>query len=220
MPSMPRWGRRRWSLKLKNAGNQSHVTCHGRFNSVLLAGEKMRLQSSLILVLVLVGALFVAVPSAQAETAEEYYKSGLNYGEQGKMPEAIAAFSKAIEKNLTFAKAYNNRGVVYYKQGDLTHAIFDFVGAIEIDPNYLDAYCNLGLVYGRQGNFPRAVFDLTKAIEISPKYARAYANRAVAYFEEKEYDKAWADVHKAKELGSAVNPEFLEDLKKDSGRDR
>jgi tetratricopeptide (TPR) repeat protein len=181
---------------------------------------EMRLQSSLILALVLAGVTCAAVPAARAETAEGYYHSGLAFGEQGKFPEAIAAFTKAIEKNLTFAKAYNNRGVVYYKLGDLIHASFDFVEAIEIAPNYLDAYCNLGLLYARQGNFPRAIFAFTKAIEINPKYARAYANRAAAYFKEKEYGQAWADVHKAEALGSGLNTEFLENLKQDSGRNK
>jgi len=191
---------------------------------------KMRQQSSLILVPVLAGVLFTVVPAAWAQTvpekapvssaAQTYYKSGLDLGEQGKFPEAIAAFTKAIQKNLTFAKAYNNRGVVYTKLGDFTHAVFDFVEAIEIDPTYEEAYCNLGLVYAKQGKYPRAVFDFTKAIEVNPHYAKAYVNRAVAYFEEKDYAKAWADVHRAQKLGSGVNPEFLADLKMESGRNK
>ena len=167
---------------------------------------------------VFIGVLLLSISSVFAGTAEEYYKKGLAYGEQGKLVQAISNFTKAIENKPQYAKAYNNRGAAYYKQGDLTHAIFDFGSAIEIDHNYTEAYCNRGLAYAKQGNLPLAIADFSRAIYIDPHYAKAYANRAVAYFDEKEYDKAWIDEHKAEELGNIPNPAFLEDLKKTSGR--
>jgi hypothetical protein len=36
----------------------------------------------------------------------------------------------------------------------------------------------------------------------------------------KEYDKAWLDVHKAEGSGCAVNPEFINALRKASKRDK
>ena len=70
-----------------------------------------------------------------------------------------------------------------------------------------------------QNNYIQAVTDFTKAIELNPKYADAFNNRAVSYFALLEYDKAWADVHVAEELGANINPNFISDLKKSSGRD-
>lgn len=71
-----------------------------------------------------------------------------------------------------------------------------------------------------EGNYPQVVFNLTKAIEINPNNAVAYDGRAFAYYFIKEYDKAWSDVHKAEALKFYVFPEFLESLKKASGRDK
>ena len=55
---------------------------------------------------------------------------------------------------------------------------------------------------------------------INPNLKEACYNRGVTYYMIKEYDLAWADVHKVEELGYTVNPEFLKELKKASGRDR
>ena len=118
------------------------------------------------------------------------------------------------------ARPYNGRGIAYYHRGNLPQAISDYNKAIEIDPNYADAYYNRGLAYYKQDNLPQAISDYNKAIGIDPNYAKAYKNRGVLYYIAKDYDKAWADVHKAEGLGVVVNPEFLNALKKASGRDK
>ena len=118
------------------------------------------------------------------------------------------------------AEEYWNSGNTCYKQGNLSQAISDFTKVIEINPNYAEAYNNRGLAYYIQGNLPQAILDFTKAIEINPNFAGAYNNRGVAYYATKEYDKAWKDVHKTEGLGHAVNPKFLNALKKASGRDK
>jgi len=60
----------------------------------------------------------------------------------------------------------------------------------------------------------------TKEIESQPQYFGVYYNRAVAYYFNQEYDKSWQDVYKAQALGGKFNPEFIEALRKASGRDR
>jgi tetratricopeptide (TPR) repeat protein len=84
----------------------------------------------------------------------------------------------------------------------------------------VEEYCVSGNSYYRQGDFTQAISDYTKAIEMNPDYPEAYVLRAMAYYKEKEYDKSWADVYKAEELGFAVSPEFISDLKQASGRDK
>ena len=72
----------------------------------------------------------------------------------------------------------------------------------------------------KKGNLIQAISDFSKVIDIDPNFVRAYFSRGVAYFQTKEYDKAWADVHKAESLGIKTNPQFIEALKKASGRDK
>jgi tetratricopeptide (TPR) repeat protein len=163
------------------------------------------------------------IKGVSAGTADEAFNNGIEYGSQGKDDEAIAEFSKAIKINPNDAEAYNNRGVAYKHKGNLEQAILDYNKAIEIDSNFTKAYNNRGNAYLMKGNYDQAISDYSKAIEVNPYYTsddKAYYSRSVAYFNKGEYEKAWADVHKAEELGFKADPDFLEQLKKASGRDK
>ncbi|MDD4955751.1 MAG: tetratricopeptide repeat protein, partial [Candidatus Omnitrophica bacterium] len=81
-------------------------------------------------------------------------------------------------------------------------------------------YINLGIIYGSKAEYDKAIFDFNKAIEIDPGSALAYYNRAVAYNAKGKYINAWEDVHKAESLGHKIPRDFLEKLKKASGREK
>ena len=115
---------------------------------------------------------------------------------------------------------YNNRGIAKAEKGQYDQAILDYNKAIEIDPKYAEAYNNRGRVYRLKGQYDQAVLDYNKAIEIDPKYVDAYYNRATFYYVKREYDKAWDDIKMIQDLGYQVSPEFLEDLRKASGREK
>jgi hypothetical protein len=48
----------------------------------------------------------------------------------------------------------------------------------------------------------------------------AYYNRGRSYYYKKEYDKSWKDINKAQELGRKIPAEFLDDLRKASGKEK
>ncbi len=151
---------------------------------------------------------------------DAYYNRGTIYKDQGNIQQAFSDYTMAVEINPNDAQAHNNRGAIYGKQGNARQAFSDFNKALAIDPGYGEAYYNRGLVYFNQGSLSPAIADYTKTIEINPGFAEAYNNRGVAYFMAKKYDQAWLDVQKAEELGYAVNPGFIDTLKKVSGKDR
>ena len=76
-----------------------------------------------------------------------------------------------------------------------------------------------GGAYEKKGQYDQAISDYTMALMINHKYDDAYYNRGWAYYFKKEYDKSWEDVKKAQELGYQIPPEFLDDLRKASGRE-
>ena len=45
-----------------------------------------------------------------------------------------------------------------------------------------------------------------------------YYNRGAVYYYRKQYDKSWDDIKKAQDLGYKIPAEFLDDLRKASGR--
>ena len=118
------------------------------------------------------------------------------------------------------AKGYYNRGCAYGEKGQYDQAISDYNKALEINPRYAKAYNNRGYAYGKKRQYDQAISDYNKALEINSRDAEAYNSRGVAYYFKKEYDKSWEDVKKAQDLGYKISPEFLDDLRKASGREK
>lgn len=127
--------------------------------------------------------------------------------------------SDTIKKSPYKARPYNDLGYAYHIKGELNLALSHYSKAIEIAPNLAGTYFNRGLVYQLKGELNLALSDYNKAIEIKPNYAEAYYNRAVVYFSNQEYARSWEDIHKAQVLGLKVRPDFVEHLKKVSGRE-
>jgi tetratricopeptide (TPR) repeat protein len=97
-------------------------------------------------------------------------------------------------------------------------AISDHSKALEIDPKLVEAYTKRGWAYIRKGHYDQAISDFNKALEINSWFAVAYNNRGIAYYFKKEYDKSWEDIKRAQDLGYQIPAEFLDDLRKASGR--
>jgi Flp pilus assembly protein TadD len=81
-----------------------------------------------------------------------------------------------------------------------------------------ELYNRRGIAYEEKGQHDQAISDYNKALEINPRLADAYNNRGVAYYFKGEYEKSWEDVKKAQNLGCKILPEFLDNLRKASGR--
>lgn len=128
----------------------------------------------------------------------------------------LSVFTNVFAKDA--AKEALDTGMEFAKQSKYEEAIISYARAIELNPNFAEAYYGRGLAYGRRGDHDKAIADFTTVIILNPGFAAVYNDRAVAYCSKQEYDKAWLDIHKAEELGYKVNPEFLKDLKKASGR--
>jgi len=156
--------------------------------------------------------------SEKSQSAEFYYNRGITYYKKGQYDQAILDYTKALEINPRHAKAYCNRGVAYGEKGIHDQAISDFNNALEIDPRYAEAYYNRGVAYREKGQYDQAISDYTKALEINPRHAGAYYDRGVAYYFKREYEKSWKNVKKAQSLGDQIHPEFLDNLRKASGR--
>jgi tetratricopeptide (TPR) repeat protein len=136
------------------------------------------------------------------------------------IPAELSSEQKPLSSVPSSAEEYFENGFNYIQQSNFSQAISDFTKAVGLDPNYADAYCLRGLAYTQQSNLPQAISDFTKAIELNPNLEEAYYNRGVAYFHQKDFDKAWQDIHKAESLGAVADPEFLEALKKSSGKEK
>ncbi len=131
---------------------------------------------------------------------------------------AISYYTQALIIDPFYAKIYNDRGNIYFLKGEYDKAISDYTQALRIDSKDVETYQKRGTIYFRKREYDKAIFDFDQMLRINPNDPRAYHNRGVAYFQKGEYDKAWEDVKKAQTLGVDINPAFLEQLRKFSGR--
>ncbi len=113
---------------------------------------------------------------------------------------------------------YYKVGLACLQRREFERAISLLNKCLETNPNYAAAYETRGVLYSRREEYDQAISDFSKALEIDPRSAGAYFNRSRAFYFEKEYDQAWQDIRKAQNLGCRIPAEFLEDLRRDSGR--
>jgi tetratricopeptide (TPR) repeat protein len=62
-------------------------------------------------------------------TAHAWYEEGCKLKHAGKLPEAVTAFTVAIDRNNGFAEAFFKRGVCYYLLGNSRLAAHDLEAA-------------------------------------------------------------------------------------------
>ena len=107
--------------------------------------------------------------------------------------------------------------------GEYDQVIADCNNLIKLDSSATEEakalnYLIKGTATMYKEDFESSISDLNKSIQLNPNYGEAYSIRAIVYFSKKIYDKSWEDVHLAQSLGGNIHPEFLESLKKESGR--
>jgi len=124
---------------------------------------------------------------------------GLIFSTQGKLPQAIADFTKAIEINPTYTNAYINRGFMYNKQGDFNLAILDYSRAIEINPRLPEALIDRGNVFLKLGNTQQALSDFQNAVTLTPDnpyFADTYFDLGYIYYKQGNFIQAVSNYSK------------------------
>jgi tetratricopeptide (TPR) repeat protein len=166
-------------------------------------------------------AFSLIISNVWAQSSEqEIFKKAKIYYNKKKYKVAISEFTRVIQINLNNSGAYYWRGNAYHRTGKLDLAISDYLLALQIDPNNAGPYMGRGAVYLHKNKIEEALLDFNKAIELNPKFAEAYFDRALVYFIKKDYDLSWANVQQAELWGWKVKPQFLESLRKASGRNK
>ncbi len=163
------------------------------------------------------GELLV-VPATAANAATCNHR-GIALAKEGRYEEAIAWFSRAIQRDPVFADACHNRALVYVAIGNFGQAVSDFGGVIRIDPQGVEGYESRGRLHLEMGRYVEAISDFEQVIAIDLRRAEAYFLRAVACYAGGQYDKAWESVERLQTLGCAVPTGFVTALHDASGGD-
>jgi tetratricopeptide (TPR) repeat protein len=136
-----------------------------------------------------------------------YNNLGVSLQHQQKLPQAIAAYNKAIKLDPKYALAYHNLGNALRAQQKLPQAnaayrkaMAAYREAIKIEPKYPFAHNNLGNLLRDQKKLDEAIACYKKAIELDPKYAYAYNGLGAALRAQQKLPEAIACFRKAIEI--------------------
>ena len=141
---------------------------------------------------------------------------------------AAADFQKATEKAPRDDRAFDMLGLTHEQNGELDKAIRDYTQEMALNPfgkqRLADAHCVWGFRLQQGKDYAAAAVEYEKSIELGAADDKSCPiepfNALVAFYttENRQYDKAWEMVHRAQKLKRRIEPEQLERLKKDSGR--
>jgi tetratricopeptide (TPR) repeat protein len=174
--------------------------------------------------------------------ADVYLKRGLSFHDRAALvnepgvdrkpwfDSARADFAKCIEKDPRNVMAYDFLGLVEEETDRYDEAIADFTRLEAIDSEagkfrLAEAHCGRGEHYLKEKRYDLAAADLEKSIELGIRSdgcsCEPYNSLAHVYIDARpQYDKAWDLVHTAQASGRPVAPEYVDRLKKMSGRQR
>jgi tetratricopeptide (TPR) repeat protein len=139
-----------------------------------------------------------AVQSRELSRAVESAEKAL---ESGKVAEAIAQFSAAIESGATSAAAYGGRGTALIQTREYPQAIADLTRAIELDPkndiyaeNRAIARTELFKMNGDRSLLAEAILDAGAAAALRPDRIGPIFARGEAYYLNGDYEAALSDL--------------------------
>lgn len=88
--------------------------------------------------------------------------------EMNRLPDAQAAFERALELDPTLADTHNNLGAVNRAMDRFVEARACYDRALALNPGHVNAWNNLGLLLDAQGDLQGATTAYLKAIELAP----------------------------------------------------
>jgi tetratricopeptide (TPR) repeat protein len=114
-----------------------------------------------------------AQSSAHRDAADEPFNAGADLASQGRLQEAVAAYSKAIQLRPAFTNAYYNRGLCFESLKQWDKALADYTTVITQEPKRESGYVQRGDAYTQLRKYDEAVDDYQKALALNPADKKA-----------------------------------------------
>jgi tetratricopeptide (TPR) repeat protein len=133
-----------------------------------------------------------AISTAGGIYPEAYFNLGLLEKDADRLPEAVAAYKKAIEQKPDYLAAWNNLGLLYAADRHEEDAEAAYRKALAIDVRYWQAWANLGKLELRRKQYTQAIDAFERVLAIRPGAQEAALNLGVAYRRADKLDRALA----------------------------
>ena len=139
---------------------------------------------------------------------------------------AVADFKKAVERDSRHEHAWDMLGLTHETTGELDQAISEYSQEMALNSlgksRVANAYCLRGDSDQKDKKYDAAIADYAQAIDLGATAddwsCDPYNPLFGLYAQGRRYDQAWEVVHIAQRSRKWIEPEFLDKLKKDSGR--
>jgi tetratricopeptide (TPR) repeat protein len=129
---------------------------------------------------------------------------GFELYRQGRIEEAVAEYSRALEINAADPEAHNDLGLALQRQGNLERAIAEHREAIWIEPEFPEAFNGLGVSLLDEGKTREAEAAFREALRINPADAEAANNLGNVLAREGRIDEAINEYQEA----ARANPDY------------
>ena len=149
------------------------------------------------------------ITAAEPEAADPWYFIGEAYRFQGKYPEALTAYEKAITLNPNFGPAYVGRARVNMATNPKVDPLEDLETAIEKDPAYVEAYLVRAAYKTDHEDAEGALDDLKAAEALTPNSALLHYEYARAYLALDDFENAQKSAQRANELDITILSVYL-----------
>jgi len=96
------------------------------------------------------------VNSQAPQSAEDHYYAGIDFFGEGKLPQAIAEYTRALELDPKFSDALHGLAQAYHAQQDFDRTIETARRILVLDPDDILAWTAISRAYQRKGMVPEA----------------------------------------------------------------
>ncbi len=121
-----------------------------------------------------------AAGEEQEFTATEWYEMALVLAEEGKKPEALAAYNRSVALDATVAIVWANRGTLLLNMERYEEALECYERSLALRPNSAYVYCSRATVFNRTKRPELALASADKALNCNSNHRGALHNKAKA----------------------------------------
>jgi len=99
---------------------------------------------------------------------DKLYQTGIEQMNGGDLKQAIATFTRIIERKPEFAEGWNKRATLYFLTGELRRSLADCDQVMKRNPYHFGALSGYVLIYVRLEYYERSLEYARRALDINP----------------------------------------------------
>lgn len=115
---------------------------------------------------------------------------GTVYYKEGHFPEALDAYTNALQCDPRMRQALLNRSNTFYELSKYKEALADIDAFSSLGSDTLVTHLSRGLIFTRMNDLDRAITSFKRALEFNSIHAETLVNLATVFYYQKNYDSA------------------------------